>query len=91
MTVSFGQTLPQDVWAEAVELTRACDVFLVMGSSLVVQPAAGLPEMASAGGARVAIVNREATPLDDLADVVIHGSIGETMQRVMAHLDIEAG
>ncbi len=91
MTVSFGQDLPQDVWAEAVELTRACDVFLVMGSSLVVQPAAGLPEMAAAGGARVAIVNREATPLDDLADVVIHGGIGETMERVMAHLDSGAG
>ena len=75
-TVSFGQGIPAGVWARAEALTAACDAFVVVGSSLVVQPAAGLPRRASRLGARLVIVNREPTPLDDLADVVLHGEAG---------------
>lgn len=83
MTVSFGQALPEDVWQASAELAQDCDVFLAMGSSLVVHPAAGLPELAVRNGAKLAIINREPTPLDGLAGVVVHGSIGETMRAVM--------
>jgi NAD-dependent deacetylase len=55
------------------------DLFIVMGSSLVVYPAAGFPELAKRNGASLVIVNREATPLDQAADLVLHRSIGETM------------
>jgi len=75
-TVSFGQNIPADVWARAEALTGACDAFVAVGSSLVVQPAAGLPRRASRLGAKLVIVNREPTPLDDLADVVLHGEAG---------------
>jgi NAD-dependent deacetylase len=75
-TVSFGQNIPAEVWARAEALTGACDAFVAVGSSLVVQPAAGLPRRASRLGARLVIVNREPTPLDDLADVVVHGEAG---------------
>jgi NAD-dependent deacetylase len=75
-TVSFGQSIPADVWARAEALTEACDAFVAVGSSLVVQPAAGLPRRASHLGAGLVIVNREPTPLDDLADAVLHGEAG---------------
>jgi NAD-dependent deacetylase len=75
-TVSFGQNIPAGVWARAEALTGACDAFVAVGSSLVVQPAAGLPRRASRLGAPLVIVNREPTPLDDLADVVLHGEAG---------------
>ncbi len=84
MTVSFGQDLPQDVWAEAVRLSEGCDLFLAMGSSLVVHPAALLPQVAKQGGARLVIVNRDSTPLDGIADIALHTPIGETMAAVMA-------
>ncbi len=83
MTVSFGEDLPADVWTESVELAGACELFLALGSSLVVYPAASLPEIASRSGARVVIINRDPTPMDSLADLVIQGSIGESMQAVM--------
>ena len=91
MTVSFGQNLPQQVWAQAVELARSCDVFLAMGSSLVVHPAADLPETAKACGAKLVIINRDPTPLDAIADAVIHAPIGETMQRVMQLVEPAGG
>jgi len=75
-TVSFGQGIPPAVWERAETLTAACDAFVAVGSSLVVQPAAGLPRRASRLGAKLVIVNREPTPLDDLADVVLHGEAG---------------
>ena len=75
-TVSFGQNIPADVWARAEALTGACDAFVAVGSSLVVQPAAGLPRRARRLGASLVIVNREPTPLDDQADVVVHGEAG---------------
>ncbi len=75
-TVSFGQNIPPEVWERAEALTAACDAFVAVGSSLVVQPAAGLPRRASRLGAKLVIVNREPTPLDDLADAVLHGEAG---------------
>jgi NAD-dependent deacetylase len=78
-TVSFGQSIPPEVWARAEALARACDAFLAVGSSLVVRPAAGLPVLARAAGAALLIVNREPTPLDGLADAVVHGEAGTVL------------
>ena len=75
-TVSFGQGIPPEVWARAEALTAACDAFLAVGSSLVVQPAAGLPRTAGRLGIPLVIVNREPTRLDHLADAVLHGEAG---------------
>jgi len=78
-TVSFGQALPPDVLQEAVEWGRRCDVMLAMGSSLVVEPAASLPQVARQEGARLVIINRDPTGQDASADEVIHASIGATL------------
>lgn len=78
-TISFGQAMPQNAMARAEEETRACDLFLAMGSSLVVFPAAGFPVLAKRLGAGLAILNREPTELDPWADLVIHGEIGPTL------------
>jgi NAD-dependent deacetylase len=81
-TISFGQPLPEDVLSRAGELARESDIFLAIGSSLVVQPAAALPVLAKRSGARLIIVNREKTPLDELADAVIRAPIGETLAQI---------
>jgi NAD-dependent deacetylase len=81
-TVSFGQQLPTDVLEEALELSRRADLFLAMGSSLVVHPAASLPEVAQRSGARLVIVNRDPTPLDASADAVVHAGIGDTLRQI---------
>jgi len=78
-TISFGQAMPPAAMARADEQTRACDLFLVLGSSLVVYPAAGFPRLARHNGARLVIVNREPTDQDDSADLVIHADIGITL------------
>jgi len=78
-TISFGQAMPAEPMARAEEETLACDLFLVLGSSLVVYPAAGFPEVAKRNGATLVIVNREETQLDRLADLVIHRAIGDTL------------
>jgi NAD-dependent deacetylase len=83
-TVSFGQPLPREVWAEAARLATACDVLLVLGSSLVVQPAAALPEAAASSGAAVVIVNREPTPLDGMAAHVLRGAVEEILPALAA-------
>jgi NAD-dependent deacetylase len=75
-TISFGQAMPEEPMRRAQALTRACDLFLAIGSSLVVYPAAGFPVMAKRHGARLVIINREPTELDVIADLVIHGEIG---------------
>lgn len=72
--VFFGESLPSTVLDEAITETRSCDLFLVVGSSLVVQPAASLPVMAKENGASLVIVNKDPTPLDRMADLVIHDS-----------------
>ena len=78
-TVSFGQPVPQEAWAEAWRLATGCDLLLVLGSSLVVHPAAALPGAAASAGAAVVIVNREATPLDALAAHVLRGAVEEIL------------
>ncbi|WP_262299165.1 SIR2 family NAD-dependent protein deacylase [Microvirga sesbaniae] len=75
-TISFGQTMPEEPMRRAQKLTASCDLFLVAGSSLVVYPAAAFPAFAKENGARLVIVNREPTPLDRVADLVIRGEIG---------------
>jgi NAD-dependent deacetylase len=85
-TVSFGQTLPEDVLAEAITWSREADLLLAIGSSLVVQPAAGLPLLAKRSGARLVIVNREETPLDTAADAVLREPIGAVLTAIEAAL-----
>ncbi len=78
-TISFGQPMPQGPMAAAEAASLACELFLVLGSSLVVYPAAGFPLLAKREGARLAIVNREPTEQDRFADLVLHAEIGETL------------
>jgi NAD-dependent deacetylase len=75
-TISFGQAMPEGPMRRAREVALACDLFVVFGSSLAVYPAAGFPLLAKRNGARLAIVNREPTPQDDLADLVVRDAIG---------------
>jgi NAD-dependent deacetylase len=79
-TISFGQAMPEEAMRRAQELALACDLFLVAGSSLVVYPAAALPALAKENGATLVIVNREPTPLDDFADLVIRAEIGSVLE-----------
>jgi NAD-dependent deacetylase len=81
-TISFGQAMPEAAMARAEEETLACDLFVVLGSSLVVYPAAGFPLLARRHGAALVIVNREPTELDQHADLVLHEEIGPLMNRV---------
>jgi len=83
-TISFGQSMPKEAMRRAQELTLACDLFLVIGSSLVVYPAAGFPILAKRNGAKLVIVNREPTELDGIADLVIRGEIGPVLQPFIA-------
>jgi NAD-dependent deacetylase len=78
-TVSFGQALPQDVLASAFQIAGAVDVLLVLGSSLVVHPAAAIPMAAAQAGVPLVIVNREPTPLDRLAAAVVRGPVEEVL------------
>jgi len=78
-TISFGQPMPAQPMACAEAATLDCDAFLVLGSSLVVYPAAGFPLLAKRNGAKLVIVNREATDLDGFADLVLHDEIGPAM------------
>lgn len=87
-TISFGQAMPEAAMRLATEWTLGADLFLAIGSSLVVYPAAGLPIAASRNGARLVIVNREPTPLDDLADLVIAAEIGPLMTALAKELDL---
>lgn len=76
-TVSFGQAMPEAAMQRAAQWTEQARVFIVMGSSLQVQPAASFPVAARRNGALLAIINREPTPLDPYAGFVHHGAIGE--------------
>ena len=75
-TISFGQAMPDAAMRRARELALSCDLFLSIGTSLVVWPAAGFPLMAKENGAKLVIINREATEFDDIADLVVHEDIG---------------
>jgi NAD-dependent deacetylase len=83
-TVSFGQPMPEQAMADARAATLDADLFLAIGSSLQVFPAAGLPVMAAHNRTRLVIINREATGLDGLADLVVNGEIGDVLSAVVA-------
>lgn len=78
-TISFGQAMPAAPMRRAESEILASDLCIVAGSSLVVYPAAGFPELAKRNGASLAIINREPTGLDRIADLVLHRPIGETL------------
>lgn len=82
--VLFGEPMPVAAVREAFELARNADVMLVVGSSLVVYPAAEVPLVALRSGARLIVVNAEPTPFDRFAQVVIHGRSGEVLPRIAA-------
>lgn len=82
-TVSFGQSMPADVMTRAIHAAATSDLLLAVGSSLVVEPAASIPRIAKRAGARLIIVNRERTPLDDIADWVVHGEIGAVLPEMV--------
>jgi NAD-dependent deacetylase len=83
-TVSFGQSLrPQDLWA-AQRAAGECDLMLAVGTTLQVQPAAGLAGVATDAGARLVIVNRDPTPYDGLASALLRDPIGQTLPRLVA-------
>jgi len=84
-TVSFGQAMPEAAMRRAQELTGSCDLFIAIGSSLVVWPAAGFPLAAKRNGARLVIINREATEFDEIADLVVHEDIGATLSPFITH------
>jgi NAD-dependent deacetylase len=78
-TISFGQAMPETAMRRAQEIAQSCDLFLSIGSSLVVWPAAGFPLMAKRNGARLVIINREPTDFDDIADLVVREDIGTVL------------
>ncbi len=84
-TVSFGQAMPEAAMRRAEALANDCDLFVVIGSSLVVWPAAGFPLMAKQNGAALVIINREPTDCDPIADLVVRGDIGETLAPFIRH------
>ncbi len=82
-TISFGQAMPEDAMRRAQELTEQCDLMLTMGSTLLVYPAAAFPEHCKRRGGALVILNREPTPLDSIADLVVHGEIGAALSYVV--------
>ncbi|MEU7558745.1 SIR2 family NAD-dependent protein deacylase [Streptomyces eurythermus] len=90
-TVMFGERLDPVVLGEAAAIAKACQVFIAVGSSLQVQPAAGLAGVAADHGARLVVVNAEPTPYDDRADEVIREPIGTALPALLARLAAEGG
>jgi len=84
-TISFGQAMPEDAMARAKGWASDCDLFIAIGSSLVVWPAAGFPLQAKKSGAALVIVNREATEFDSIADLVIRDDIGDALAPLISH------
>ncbi len=84
-TISFGQAMPETAMRRAQELAEACDLFLAIGSSLVVWPAAGIPLVAKRNGARLVVINRDATDCDDVADLVVRHDIGTVLAPFISH------
>ena len=77
--------MPIEAMQRSEELTRNCDLFLAVGSSLVVWPAAGFPLMAKRNGAALVIINREPTEFDEIADLVVRNDIGDALSPFIAH------
>jgi NAD-dependent deacetylase len=78
--------MPERETQEAYHRSSLCDLFIVIGSSLVVQPAASIPLVAKRNGARLVIINRDPTPFDDIADLVIHDQAGPTMASILEYV-----
>lgn len=85
-TISFGQSLDEKVITTAASWMEEADLVFALGSSLVVHPAAGLPELAASHGARLVIINRDPTPLDAQADLVLHQPLGKTLTAIQREL-----
>jgi len=85
-TISFGQAMPEDKMALAGDEAEACDLMIVLGSSLVVYPAAGIPLFAKQNGAKYVIINRDPTEQDGYADLVLNTEIGPTLTEVVEAL-----
>jgi NAD-dependent deacetylase len=85
-TISFGQELPQEALEQAVQLAANCDLFLAIGSSLTVHPAASLPGLAVERGASLVIVNVTPTPYDHIAQLVVNKPTGQTLSDVIRRL-----
>lgn len=83
-TVSFGQAMPEDAMRRAEQMTLSADLFIAIGSSLVVWPAAGFPLMAKRNGAALVIINRDETEFDDIADLVVRQDIGTVLEPFIA-------
>ncbi|MFJ4691267.1 SIR2 family NAD-dependent protein deacylase [Streptomyces sp. NPDC088766] len=90
-TVMFGQRLDPVVLGEALAVTKACQVFVAVGTSLLVHPAAGLAGVAVDHGARLVVVNGEPTPYDEIADEVIREPIGTALPEVLRELAVGDG
>ena len=86
-TISFGQAMPVAEVEKAAALSQKCDFFLVVGSTLLVQPAAHMPIYAKNGGAFLAIINLSETPCDEMCDVLIRGKAGEVLQQILNEID----
>ena len=82
--ISFGQSMPVEAMRRAQAWSEQADVFIVLGSSLQVQPAASFPVIAKRAGSLLAIINRDPTPLDEIADFVHNGAIGDFFRRLQA-------
>ena len=81
--VFFGESLPPKVLAEATSRSRSCDLFMVIGSTLVVYPAAYMPIYAADAGAKLVIINLSSTPMDNQATVLIRAKAGEAMAKII--------
>ena len=88
-TISFGQSMPEKETQEAYHRSSLSDLFVVIGSSLVVQPAASMPLVAKRNGAKLVIINRDPTSYDDMADLVIHGQAGPIMESILKEVKKE--
>jgi len=82
-TISFGQPMPEQKMAQALRYAEQCDLCMVLGSSLMVYPAASIPVHAVEKGAKLMIINRDKTPLDSLAEVVVHESVSKALEAMI--------
>ena len=87
-TISFGQAMPEREMQRAAQACYDCDVFIAVGSSLVVHPAAVLPALAKENGATLIIINRTPTPLDEIADLVVNEEIGKALPRLIGQIQV---
>ena len=86
-TISFGQAMPEREVAKAIALSQGCSFFLVVGSTLLVQPAALMPDYAQQRGAFLAIINLSETPCDNICDVLIRGKAGEVLPEIVLEVE----